>query len=388
MDAVFEELKRVNATVVKKAIEKYGTDVNNPFDDLRFGNPLPTCVVFAEKIAGTVFRHGDILVGFYADESTRFSMFIGGFEACSHDLSKGGFAFASQGRFVVPLICLRYHDVRVTSSTPIYCVFAYVQRDTRKYLCSNAFHNRLHDGSRLLFANGMAWPVMQKWQLDYCLAECIELPDLSFHQMGLSVERTRVLREDLAKKAWHPARVRQWCLEHDDEFCVSEVGVHRSKMYLDNVLLMDDFIADELSALLSLSPAPIPEVLHAIENELRRRHLTVEMVSVIDSSASHDRTLRNVDDQFSLVVFLDERVDTILVSGVTIKPKKGRCLIFEGHTLPDEVNPSTSIVACKCVYPHKVPAITDVRRAEIAPDFCRNLGLITSQFLRAIAWGF
>ena len=80
MDAVFEELKRVNATVVKKAIEKYGTDDNNPLDDLRFGNPLPNCVVFAEKIAGTVFRHGDILVGFYSDESTRFSTAVGSSE--------------------------------------------------------------------------------------------------------------------------------------------------------------------------------------------------------------------------------------------------------------------------------------------------------------------
>jgi len=31
-------------------------------------------------------------------------------------------------------------------------------------------------------------------------------------------ERMDVLREDLARAAWHPSRVRSWCLAHDDLF--------------------------------------------------------------------------------------------------------------------------------------------------------------------------
>jgi hypothetical protein len=35
---------------------------------------------------------------------------------------------------------------------------------------------------------------------------------------ALSKERTEVIREELIQITWHPQRMRQWCLEHDDEF--------------------------------------------------------------------------------------------------------------------------------------------------------------------------
>ena len=378
MDAVFEELKKVDATAVRDAIERYGSDSHQRdygriFTDLN-GHPRPSCVVYADKHRnGSVDRNGDLLVGFYAAEApTRFSLEIGGSHVCTHALAKGEFAFAIEGRFVAPLICLRFHDVRTHGpATQCLCVLASLQSDTRLEMArSGRLQCRLDEGSYFQIMCGMSQTDARSFDGPF-----IELPDLSskIDYAGLSVERTRVILEDLAKTTWHPSRIRRWYLEHDDEFFECCDDGSSSKVFLDEgVLLMDDFIPDELRGLVaaasmaSSSPrlCEIPGVLQAIQTELFRRRMTSLIVvgtkvtyGMTDSGGMH----RHVDGslqggEFSLVVYLDccEESGRIVFceSGMKIKPKKGRCVVFDVHAL-HETEPSGGrrvFLACECVY--------------------------------------
>ena len=43
-------------------------------------------------------------------------------------------------------------------------------------------------------------------------------PSIFVDYTVLAIERNAVILQELMEVTWHPKRMRQWCLEHDDEF--------------------------------------------------------------------------------------------------------------------------------------------------------------------------
>ena len=257
-----------------------------PVDPL---NP-PVCITYAVKhLGGTIPRQADLLVGFFAEEPTNFKLFIGGVPVCTHDLKKRQFTYAYEGRCAIPLISLRFHEV-ITVPTipgvPFYCVYALLQPDERRTIAHNRIVCALNDNSQTYYSSGMHYRSTEP--LD--ASTSIEFPDMfpKIDYAGMSLERTCILREDLAKKTWHPSRFREWCLEYDDEFCINDLlkPCLHTKLWLNDVLMMENFIPEELLSIVTFSDvAPgtprlheIHGVLDKIQMELRHRLLSLSVV--------------------------------------------------------------------------------------------------------------
>lgn len=367
MDAVFDELKKVDATYVENAI----ATPDHAFELAR-RQPRPNCIVWVTPHPCEqqwVSMCSDLLVGFYADWPTTVRVSIGRHEVCTHKIAAGQFAFAFEGRFAVPLM----HDaVTLCCTDDIHCVYARMfvsGPEGRMFKETRKIQLRLEDGSNVQYENGRIRVGYPKWT-HLADGPFFELPDLlspPFPQMSTVVERMWAIREDLAKKTWNPSRLRQWCLDHDDEFCVSDNAKISSKLYLDDVLLLEDFIADELDDLVAsfeCGPRPrvIPGVLPAIRNELRRRRMTsVSVVGdkvVYDDDETYRAAIENTQGEghaLCLAVYLDDAASRVAFggkSGSKIEPKKGRCTIFDVRC-PREVRPlgaSSRVLACECVF--------------------------------------
>lgn len=187
MDTLFDTLKKVNAESVPGILAKYDGDVlNQALSDLTVSHNPPICVLFAsEHTGGQVSRNGDLLVGFYTDEPTQLTLTIGGQPGSEYNMQKGEFVFAYDGCFAIPLISLRFHDVRVDSSNgqPIYCVYACLQLPERRQICQSMIHYTLKDKSRVYYIYGMCSGRTTTTKEDVCLEEpdrlCLEFPDLT-----------------------------------------------------------------------------------------------------------------------------------------------------------------------------------------------------------------
>ena len=80
-----------------------------------------------------------------------------------------------------------------------------------------------------VFAKGMA----SHRRLGYVtrLPGLVYLPALDVDNEGLlarrrTLARTAALREELMAAAWHPSRMRRWCLEYDDEFFETDASLN------------------------------------------------------------------------------------------------------------------------------------------------------------------
>jgi hypothetical protein len=109
----------------------------------------------------TIPRAADIVVGFIARESTSFDVTIGDKVVGNrHSLSKGEFVYALDDQFVIPLICLRFHEVKVSSFEHLDVVYACLQhQEQRRTMAQNSWYSFPvgpgDGGMYLLYESGM-----------------------------------------------------------------------------------------------------------------------------------------------------------------------------------------------------------------------------------------
>ena len=200
MDAVFDALRNIDAAAVVEMIARYGDNGDNAnsnaLKDLLFVEPLPACVAYARKHDDDDEKMptGDVLVGFYADrEPARFTVTIDDNSICTHDLKAGDFAFAHEGRFVIPHISISYSAIRLcrndddsrsASRSPLWIVYAHLQSSERWTLWNEGSHCLLNDGLYARYDGIYS-------RSSSASAKGIELPDLSRNQMDAVFDALR-----------------------------------------------------------------------------------------------------------------------------------------------------------------------------------------------------
>lgn len=181
-----------------------------------------------------VGRNADLFVGVQnlddAGRALEVSLEIGGQSFGDALVPPNGFAFALRGQHVVPFISLQYHKVfiRVRPEGARYAlVSALLDTEERRTLARSSVSMRVNDadGARVVCTSGMA-----KYGCSTMAAD-VELPDMRelladvlagapAAQRARAAERVAALRQDLMAAAWHPRRMRAWCLAHDDPFAI------------------------------------------------------------------------------------------------------------------------------------------------------------------------
>jgi hypothetical protein len=316
-------------------------------------------------------RAGDIVVGFVARESTSFDVTVGvKVVGNRHSLSKGEFVYALDDQFVIPLICLRFHEVQVTSFEHLDVVYACLQhQEQRRTMAQNSWYSfpvGPGDGMYLLYESGMCTPSLQMLPVGNGKT-LFELPSVGRKRdfVAESKERTAILLKE-------PSRM---CLSHEDEFAIT-----LSEIWLGDVLLMDHFVLPDAALefawnLRSNAFAQSANVrlrndegasayLSAIQTELIRHGITNIVVvgdSIVCGSYGEGEGLHSHRDgslqggDLTLIVYLNdvEEGGCIVFDdwGVKIRPKKHRCIIFSVDKL-HHVEPVTRgrrcIIGCEC----------------------------------------
>lgn len=264
MDKVWDILAEVGATQLRvgtRCPEFQSLFVRDYDQAMMFilGDPDAQCVLFTQECTpGGLSRESDLLVGFWAagDKPACFTVTIGGKAYTRVKLRPGEFAYAVDGRYVVPFLALRFHEVRLEAEGPdggldqLLRVGAVTQWHTRQkitffgaYTCGTLED---HTDHVMLCATGMA-SVMTTTALKDDLAVQplrVPLPDLGQRAMHMHAQqlqlaashRMAVLREQLAAAAWRPERMRAWCLPHDDEFAAENGGTESGMSGMSGML--------------------------------------------------------------------------------------------------------------------------------------------------------
>ena len=216
---------------------------SDPDGDMKYGVGLlfrtgALATVQAYKGCGTAIgRNGDLLLGFAALERDvpAFELTIGGarHESLSVPaLRRGEWRPALGGMSPIPLICLRLHEVRVFGALPLpdgcWAVYAHLSSVLRRGMAMGAPIARLSPGVGWVFHGGMGGVVREP--SEFALSREVPLPVLSTEppldeMLARARERADVLREDLVRAAWHPRRMRSWCLAHNDLFFEGAEGL-------------------------------------------------------------------------------------------------------------------------------------------------------------------
>lgn len=181
----------------------------------------------------TVPRSGDLLVGFYLAPSYHHHhaltvrLEIGGLKlvdvaACR--LEPGKITFALDEQYMLPLVCLQFHDVRIQLSDPAaaaHCqwVVAYLQNPMRLELAGNSWYCDLQSGSHSL-----------------CI--CGGLGGLCTSDKTTSFVARYSAKRLQAAPDWRPAAKRKWHAKIDAELMAAAWHPKRMAYWLDDV--MDD----------------------------------------------------------------------------------------------------------------------------------------------------
>jgi hypothetical protein len=176
-------------------------------------------------------RSGDLLIGFAALGRTvpSFELSVGSVRHESlvvPSIQRGEWRIVLGGRFPIPIISLCYtHHVRTVGASCLpegcWAVCAHLSSDVRRQLCQSSAVARLSPDVTWVFSHGRGGIASQPTAAE---ASCsVPLPELSADpplavMKARALKRMDVLREALMRAAWHPARMRSWCLAHDDEF--------------------------------------------------------------------------------------------------------------------------------------------------------------------------
>lgn len=170
----------------------------------------------------------------------------------------GAFVFAQADRFVVPIINLRFHEVRVLPSDDpsVGVVWGSTDNEGRRDLSVSGAYSAMGNGMAAIYARGMG----SIGPVPGAASSLLEIPDMRAMTNKIieegskerALERCDALRQDLMAAAWHPGRMRRWCLDHDDEFAESDNEVTESDnevAFADKVHVMDGFLSHEELAL-------------------------------------------------------------------------------------------------------------------------------------------
>ena len=127
------------------------------------------CVFYRQPLQGCEFRlqgsrigHccGDLVVGFIANEDVSFVLHVHGREVCKHVLMKGQFVFAIDDMFIIPYVCLAFHEVRVIVSNEhllsnVDVLYGMINQDERRFLARNKWYSKRSNGAFVCYKSGM-----------------------------------------------------------------------------------------------------------------------------------------------------------------------------------------------------------------------------------------
>lgn len=359
------------------------------------GAPAPFVTIDVwDVVASDVFtdRHPivDVLLGFQsleaADDLSVEVRVANHVSFAPMRVSPGGFVFAMRDRHAIPFISMRFNpvSVRVRPAGAKYAMIGMVL---------DTFERRVMAQSRLeadLCGAGPATdPAATPGRYSVCesgmmtmtderppppdlttMYGCIRLLDLrtEMDELDNAAQRARTLsrledvRRELMAAAWHPRRLREWCLEHDDEFAktASEV-VSRTRPEDDDEdappVVFEAFLTrEECSSVAAMIVAGVAEVRDtsprlvcdaggavraAVQERLRERsglpwRVCGDRVAFGDSSAGmhahRDEPLQG--GTRTLLVYLDDVEAggggcTVFEDGdVHIQPVAGRAVLF------------------------------------------------------------
>lgn len=150
----------------------------------RQGDPVPVAIGVAPHTKPTICRNGDLLLGFVrlsaATEATELRLEIGGqdFGKVHIGPQAGAFTFAHEGRFVVPLISTRYHEVKAFpgDDPSIGVVWGFLDRDDRREVCHSKSFSNMGDGVLAWYTRGVAG--IGRELPTECQNPLLELPDM------------------------------------------------------------------------------------------------------------------------------------------------------------------------------------------------------------------
>jgi len=336
----------------------------------RPGDAVPVSIFVEEHLWSTISRCGDLLLGFVrlntVTDASRLRLEIGGQDFGSVDLAPhaGAFAFAHADRFVVPIINLRFHEVRVFpfDDPSVGIVWGSTDTEERRDLCVSGAYSAMGNGVAAKYASGMGGigPVPD------APGTLVEMPDMRAMMDKIiedgskerALARCDALRQDLMAATWHPGRMRRWCLDHEDEFAES-----------DDVHVMDGFLSHEECASLlaemgtpgppSLVPAP-SHILDLVQSRLAGtcaiQGTRCAYGDTSDGMHSH-RDEAYQGGTKTLLVYLtgpgDGGGETVFEKRIRVKPVTGRAVLFSvrhiHHTEPVKGGWRKVIVAFECI---------------------------------------
>lgn len=176
------------------------------------------------EVGNSMYR-GDLLIGFAALEvdTPAFELEVCGTRHATlavPALRRGEWHVALGGRFPIPMLVLGTQPRVVAHTLPPGCwtVYAHLDGKLRKALRRDGAAAQLSRAVSWEFFDGHGGISAASGASRVPLPALEAAPPPLAAMMARARERMDVLREDMARAAWHPRRMRRWCLAHNDLF--------------------------------------------------------------------------------------------------------------------------------------------------------------------------
>lgn len=338
------------------------------------GAPPPVGISVVRNSTNLIALNGDAVLGFVLlpssapSERVEVRVLIGSGGAEHPPVSLPpigeGIAFAFCGRFAIPLLCLRFCEVRLIvtpmeRSTDVGTVFACFDSAERRVIAQTGCYARVAEGEVVQFGSGFMHnpaPVPEPTRARVELPDMRQLCDARDDATSRvrSIARNDALLGDLMAATWHPRRVRAWCLDAADEF-----ALHPD----DAVEVLDAFMTPSECAAVAAALGRPPEpprlvdapafVLGDLASRLNRavprgapwsaNGTRVAFGDTAAGLASH-RDESYEGGAATLLVYLacpeGAGGDTVFASGQRVTPRVGRAALFS-------VNHEHRAIACR-----------------------------------------
>lgn len=124
----------------------------------------------------------------------------------------GSFVYAHDNRFVIPIVSIQYSDIKCTNlngenNKNIGIVYADLKWSDRCKIARNSLSVVFDIDNTLVYRLGRVFKYMNTIN---DMKNIIEIPDMQ--DLG---------EKELIALTWRPKRMRQWCLEYDDEMAIT-----------------------------------------------------------------------------------------------------------------------------------------------------------------------
>jgi hypothetical protein len=157
LNALYDEIEKTNIFYLKEDTKL----VFNNFIDKKL-----SCSFYKTKFDtnGIIARSGDILVGFYANTPTLFSLTANDEFISTYALEEDEFVYTINDKYIYPLIASSKTELFINNlSNPdgLYLVYAFVEDDIRKFLFENKLYYKLN-GETWIFHNSIFYKEIKK----------------------------------------------------------------------------------------------------------------------------------------------------------------------------------------------------------------------------------